>query len=81
VEDLCAGPGRVESTGEIGAVELLEIAGAYYWRGEENTMQTRIYGTAFEDERPRTSSIANKKPRSAITAGSATKWISSRFGT
>ncbi|QCC54783.1 threonine--tRNA ligase [Natronorubrum bangense] len=48
-EDLCAGP-HVDSTGEIGAVELLEIAGAY-WRGdEENTMQTRIYGTAFEDE-------------------------------
>ncbi|MCU4743423.1 threonine--tRNA ligase [Natronoglomus mannanivorans] len=48
-EDLCAGP-HVESTGEIGVVELLEIAGAY-WRGdEENTMQTRIYGTAFEDE-------------------------------
>ncbi|SFS68652.1 threonine--tRNA ligase [Halostagnicola kamekurae] len=48
-EDLCAGP-HVESTGEIGAVKLLEIAGAY-WRGdEENPMQTRIYGTAFEDE-------------------------------
>ncbi|MWV40262.1 threonine--tRNA ligase [Natrialba sp. INN-245] len=48
-EDLCAGP-HVDSTGEIGAVDLLEIAGAY-WRGdEENTMQTRIYGTAFEDE-------------------------------
>ena len=48
-EDLCAGP-HVDSTGEIGAVELLEIAGAY-WRGdEENPMQTRIYGTAFEDE-------------------------------
>ncbi len=48
-EDLCAGP-HVDSTGEIGAVKLLEIAGAY-WRGdEENPMQTRIYGTAFEDE-------------------------------
>ena len=48
-EDLCAGP-HVESTGEIGAVKLLEIAGAY-WRGDENNpMQTRIYGTAFEDE-------------------------------
>lgn len=48
-EDLCAGP-HVDSTGEIGAIELLEIAGAY-WRGdEENPMQTRIYGTAFEDE-------------------------------
>jgi len=32
-EDLCAGP-HVESTGEIGAVELLEIAGAY-WRGDD----------------------------------------------
>ncbi|WP_254863809.1 threonine--tRNA ligase [Halovivax gelatinilyticus] len=47
--DLCAGP-HVDSTGDIGAVELLEIAGAY-WRGdEENPMQTRIYGTAFESE-------------------------------
>ncbi|MCL9813505.1 threonine--tRNA ligase [Natranaeroarchaeum aerophilus] len=48
-EDLCAGP-HVESTGEIGAVDLLEIAAAY-WRGdEENPMQTRVYGTAFESE-------------------------------
>jgi threonyl-tRNA synthetase len=48
-EDLCAGP-HVESTGEVGAVDLLEIAAAY-WRGdEENPMQTRVYGTAFESE-------------------------------
>jgi len=48
-EDLCKGP-HVESTGEIGAIDLLEIAGAY-WRGDEdNPMQTRIYGTAFESE-------------------------------
>jgi threonyl-tRNA synthetase len=48
-EDLCAGP-HVESTGEIGAVDLLEIAAAY-WRGEEeNPMLTRVYGTAFESE-------------------------------
>ena len=47
--DLCKGP-HVDSTGEIGAVDLLEIAGAY-WRGDEtNPMQTRIYGTAFETE-------------------------------
>jgi len=47
--DLCAGP-HVDSTGEIGAVKLLEIAGAY-WRGDEdNPMQTRLYGTAFESE-------------------------------
>jgi threonyl-tRNA synthetase len=49
-EDLCAGP-HVESTGEIGAVKLLEIAGAY-WKGDEaNEMQTRVYGTAFEREK------------------------------
>ncbi len=44
--DLCAGP-HVKSTGKIGAVKLLSIAGAY-WRGDEkNKMLTRIYGTAF----------------------------------
>jgi threonyl-tRNA synthetase len=48
-EDLCAGP-HVDSTGEVGAVDLLEIAAAY-WRGdEENPMLTRVYGTAFESE-------------------------------
>jgi len=47
--DLCQGP-HVDSTGEIGAIELLEISGAY-WRGEEEEeMLTRVYGTAFEDE-------------------------------
>jgi len=48
-EDLCAGP-HVESTGEIGALDLREIAAAH-WRGEEgNPMLTRVYGTAFESE-------------------------------
>ncbi|WP_227352980.1 threonine--tRNA ligase [Haladaptatus salinisoli] len=48
-EDLCAGP-HVESTGEIGALSLLEIAGAY-WRGDEDeAMLARVYGTAFEAE-------------------------------
>ena len=47
--DLCKGP-HVESTGEIKAVKLLSIAGAY-WRGDEkNKMLTRIYGTAFESQ-------------------------------
>lgn len=44
--DLCAGP-HVRSTGEIKAIKLLSVAGAY-WRGDEkNPMLTRIYGTAF----------------------------------
>ena len=48
-EDLCRGP-HVESTGEIGAVKLLNIAAAY-WRGDEdNDTLTRVYGTAFESE-------------------------------
>ncbi|WP_414838006.1 threonine--tRNA ligase [Candidatus Nanosalina sp. VS9-1] len=48
-KDLCKGP-HVESTGEVEAFKLLEIAGAY-WRGdEENEMLTRVYGTAFSSE-------------------------------
>jgi threonyl-tRNA synthetase len=48
-QDLCQGP-HVESTGEVGAVKLLNIAAAY-WRGdEENDTLTRVYGTAFESE-------------------------------
>ncbi len=48
-KDLCKGP-HVESTGEVEAFKLLEIAGAY-WRGdEENEMLTRVYGTAFPSE-------------------------------
>jgi len=48
-EDLCQGP-HVESTGEIGAVKLLNISSAY-WRGDEdNDTLTRVYGTAFESE-------------------------------
>jgi len=48
-QDLCQGP-HVESTGEIGAFELLNIASAY-WRGDEDNEQlTRVYGTAFGSE-------------------------------
>lgn len=46
-EDLCAGP-HVESTGNIPAFKLINVAGAY-WRGDENRpMLQRIYGTAWE---------------------------------
>jgi threonyl-tRNA synthetase len=48
-EDLCQGP-HVASTGEIGAVKLLNISSAY-WRGDEdNESLTRVYGTAFRSE-------------------------------
>ncbi|WP_430506068.1 threonine--tRNA ligase [Haloparvum sp. PAK95] len=48
-QDLCQGP-HVDSTGEIGAVELLNIS-ASYWRGDEDNQQlTRVTGTAFESE-------------------------------
>jgi threonyl-tRNA synthetase len=44
--DLCRG-GHARSTGEIGAVKLTSVAGAY-WRGNErNPMLQRIYGTAW----------------------------------
>ncbi len=46
--DLCAGP-HLPSTGWLGAVKLLTVAGAY-WRGDEKREQLqRIYGTAFPD--------------------------------
>jgi threonyl-tRNA synthetase len=48
--DLCSGP-HVQSTGQIKAIKLLSIAGAY-WRGDENNPQLqRVYGTAFTDKK------------------------------
>ncbi len=47
--DLCRG-GHADRTGDIGAVKLTSVAGAY-WRGsEQNPMLQRIYGTAFQTE-------------------------------
>lgn len=44
--DLCRGH-HLDRTGEIGAVKLMKIAGAY-WKGDEkNPMLQRIYGTAW----------------------------------
>ncbi|MDR2030023.1 MAG: threonine--tRNA ligase [Puniceicoccales bacterium] len=45
-DDLCRGP-HVASTGKIGAIKLLSIAGAYYKGSEANRQLQRIYGTAF----------------------------------
>ena len=49
--DLCRGP-HMDSTGRIGsAFKLMKVAGAY-WRGDANNpMLTRIYGTAWTDEK------------------------------
>ncbi len=48
--DLCRGP-HIPHSGHIKAFKLLSVAGAY-WRGDEkNKMLSRIYGTAFADEK------------------------------
>ncbi len=48
--DLCRGP-HLPSLKKIGAFKLLKLAGAY-WRGDSsNEMLTRIYGTAWRDEK------------------------------
>ena len=48
--DFCLGP-HGPSTGRIGVVKLLSVAGAY-WRGDSrNAMLQRVYGTAFFDKK------------------------------
>ncbi len=49
--DLCLGP-HLPTTRHVGtAFKLLKVAGAY-WRGDsKNAMLTRIYGTAWRDEK------------------------------
>jgi threonyl-tRNA synthetase len=48
--DLCRGP-HVQRTGQIKAIKLMSVAGAY-WRGDEkNPMLQRIYATAFADKK------------------------------
>jgi threonyl-tRNA synthetase len=48
--DLCRGP-HIPDTGCINAFKLMSVAGAY-WRGDEkNAMLSRVYGTAFPDEK------------------------------
>jgi len=48
--DLCEGP-HVKNSSDIKVFKLLSLAGAY-WRGNENNIQlTRIYGTAFANQK------------------------------
>ena len=49
-EDLCRGP-HVPSTGRIGAVKVMSVAGAY-WHGDETAQQLqRVYGAAFGSQK------------------------------
>ncbi|NLC59381.1 MAG: threonine--tRNA ligase [Armatimonadetes bacterium] len=60
--DLCRGP-HLDSTGEIKAVKLLSVAGAY-WRGnEKNQMLQRIYGTAWPSTEDLDAYLANLAER------------------
>lgn len=48
--DFCLGP-HAPSTGRIGVIKIMNVAGAY-WRGDSNNPQLqRIYGTAFPDKK------------------------------
>src|SRR5256712_9670218 len=48
--DFCLGP-HAPSTGKLGVIKLLNVAGAY-WRGDHRNPQLqRIYGTAFFDKK------------------------------
>ena len=48
--DLCRGP-HVQHTGQVKAVKVMNMAGAY-WRGDQNNKQLqRVYGTAFHDKK------------------------------
>jgi threonyl-tRNA synthetase len=48
--DLCRGP-HVQTLGQIKAIKVLSLAGAY-WRGDETRAQLqRIYATAFADKK------------------------------
>jgi len=48
--DLCRGP-HLPNTGQIKAIKLLSVAGAY-WRGDEKRKQlTRIYGVSFPKQK------------------------------
>ena len=49
-EDLCRGP-HVPTTGRIGAIKVMSVAGAY-WHGDETKQQLqRVYGTAFATQK------------------------------
>jgi threonyl-tRNA synthetase len=49
--DLCRGP-HMRSTADVGgAFRLMKVAGAYWRRDHRNAMLSRIYGTAWRDQK------------------------------
>ncbi len=57
--DVCEGP-MMASTGEIKAIRLTGLTGAYLGGNEKNDMLTRIYGTAFADAEELNAYIARR---------------------
>ena len=58
--DLCRGP-HVRHLGQIGAVKVLSLSGAY-WRGDSRNRQLqRIYGTAFHTEKALRAFLAGRE--------------------
>ena len=56
--DLCKGP-HLPNLGFIGAFKLTKVSGAY-WKGDSNnTMLTRVYGTAWNNEKDLDNYLAN----------------------
>tara|TARA_B100001093_G_scaffold379170_1_gene364505 strand:+ start:586 stop:2511 length:1926 start_codon:yes stop_codon:yes gene_type:complete len=56
--DLCRGP-HLPNLGFIGAFKLTKVSGAY-WKGDsKNTMLTRVYGTAWNNEKDLNNYLAN----------------------
>jgi threonyl-tRNA synthetase len=48
--DFCLGP-HAPSTGSVGVIKIMSVAGAY-WRGDpKNPQLQRVYGTAFPDKK------------------------------
>jgi len=48
--DLCRGP-HVPSTGRIGAFKVMSLASSYWHGDEKSDRLTRVYGTAFADQK------------------------------